>query len=92
MKQAPTTMTEQRTAAGSDMDQLIEQVEARMRVAAALERGKDVGGRVHDTILERVKAANAIIHEHPYKSVAPGVGLGLLAGLLCARRCFCKCH
>lgn len=101
-------MKEQQKAASDDMAQLIEQVhalmaatsdvagekvvEARKRVAAALESGKGLCSRIHETTLERARAANAAMHEHPYKAVAIGAGLGLLGGILFARRCTCKCQ
>jgi ElaB/YqjD/DUF883 family membrane-anchored ribosome-binding protein len=100
-------MSEQTKAADNDMDELIEHVEAlmaatadvagekvaeaRKRVAAVLQSSRGVYGRIHESAVERVKAANAALHEHPYKAVAIGVGVGVLSGLLFARRCSCKC-
>lgn len=101
-------MSEDAKAASHDIDQLIEHVqalmeatagaaeekvvEARKRLAAALEGGRGTCGRIHDKAVESASAANEALHEHPYKAVAIGVGVGLLSGLLLTRRCTCKCH
>jgi ElaB/YqjD/DUF883 family membrane-anchored ribosome-binding protein len=100
-------MSEETKAVKSDMDELIEHVhallaatadaagdkviEARKRVAAALEDGRGVIGRVRERAAEGARSANEAMHDHPYKAVAIGVGVGLLSGLLLARRCPGKC-
>ena len=61
--------------------------EARKRLAAALERGKEVYGRVRERAVEGAKAAEVAVHEHPYQAIAVGVGVGALIGYLVARRC-----
>ncbi len=61
--------------------------EARQRLAAALERGKELYGKARDKAVEGAKAADAAVHEHPYKAIAIGVGVGALVGYLLARRC-----
>jgi ElaB/YqjD/DUF883 family membrane-anchored ribosome-binding protein len=66
--------------------------EARKRLAAALEGGKGVCGRVHEKAVEGARMADATMHDHPYKAAAIGVGVGLLSGLLLSRRCTCKCQ
>ena len=60
--------------------------EARKRLAAALERGTEVYGRVRERALEGAKAADVAVHEHPYQAIAIGVGVGTLLGYLLARR------
>jgi len=62
-------------------------VEARKRLAAALERGKEIYGRVRDKAVEGAKAADEAVHEHPYQAIAIGVGVGAILGYLAARRC-----
>src|SRR5271156_6243535 len=61
--------------------------EARNRLAAALDRGKEIYDRVRDKAVEGAKAADEAVHEHPYKAIAIGVGVGALLGYLLARRC-----
>ncbi|MGC9940435.1 MAG: DUF883 family protein [Verrucomicrobiota bacterium] len=61
--------------------------EARKRLAAALERTKEIASRVRDKAVEGAKAADEAVHEHPYQAIAIGVGVGVLAGYLLGRRC-----
>ena len=61
--------------------------EARHRLAAALERGKEIYGRARDKAIKGAKAADEAVHEHPYQAIAIGVGVGVLIGYLLARRC-----
>jgi ElaB/YqjD/DUF883 family membrane-anchored ribosome-binding protein len=65
--------------------------EARKRLAVALERAKDMAGRVRDKAVEGAKAADEAVHEHPYQAIAIGVGVGALVGYLLARRCSSNC-
>jgi ElaB/YqjD/DUF883 family membrane-anchored ribosome-binding protein len=60
--------------------------EARKRLAAALERGKEIYGRVREKAVEGAKAADEAVHEHPYQAIAIGVGVGAILGYLIARR------
>jgi len=59
---------------------------ARQRLAAALERAKEIGGCVRDKAVAGAKAADAAVHEHPYQAIAIGVGVGAILGYLIARR------
>lgn len=61
--------------------------EARKRLAAALERGKEFYGRVRDKAVEGVKATDQAVREHPYQAIGIAVGVGALIGYLVARRC-----
>ena len=65
--------------------------EARKRLAAALERGKEIYGNVRDKALEGAKATDEAIHEHPYQAIGIAVGVGALLGYLVARRCTRNC-
>jgi len=65
-------------------------VEARKRLAAALESGKEIYGRVRDKAVEGAKVADQSVREHPYQAIAIGVGVGALIGYLIARRCACN--
>jgi ElaB/YqjD/DUF883 family membrane-anchored ribosome-binding protein len=64
--------------------------EARKRLAAALERGREIVGCVRDKAVEGAKAADEAVREHPYQAIAIGVGVGALIGFLVARRCACN--
>jgi ElaB/YqjD/DUF883 family membrane-anchored ribosome-binding protein len=61
--------------------------EARKRLAAALERGKEIYGRAHDKAVEGAKAADEAVREHPYQAIGIAVGVGAIIGYLVARRC-----
>jgi ElaB/YqjD/DUF883 family membrane-anchored ribosome-binding protein len=60
--------------------------EARQRLAVALERGQELYGRVKVKAVEGAKAADEAVHEHPYQTIALGVGVGAIPGYLLARR------
>ena len=60
--------------------------EARNRLAAALERSKEIYGKVRDKTIQGAKATDEAVHEHPYQAIAIGFGLGALLGYLIARR------
>jgi ElaB/YqjD/DUF883 family membrane-anchored ribosome-binding protein len=60
--------------------------EARQRLAAALERGKEIYGRVREKAVEGAKAADVIVHEHPYQAIGIGAGVGALIGYLVGHR------
>jgi ElaB/YqjD/DUF883 family membrane-anchored ribosome-binding protein len=61
--------------------------EARARLAAALERGREIYGQVRGRALEGAHAADEAMHEHSYEAIAIAIGVGTLAGYLLARRC-----
>lgn len=101
-------MNKQTQAISNDMSQLAEDAhalmaatadvagekvgEARRRLAVALERGKEIYGRVRDKAVEGAKAADQAVHEHPYQAIAIGVGVGAILGYLLARRCSRNCE
>jgi ElaB/YqjD/DUF883 family membrane-anchored ribosome-binding protein len=60
--------------------------EARKRLAAALESGKELYGRVREKAVEGVKAADQKVHENPYQAIGIAFGAGLLLGCLLSRR------
>lgn len=60
--------------------------DARRRLAAELERGKDLYGQVRAKAAEGCKVTDEAIHTHPYQAIAIGVGLGAVLGYLVARR------
>jgi ElaB/YqjD/DUF883 family membrane-anchored ribosome-binding protein len=61
--------------------------EARKRLAEALENGKDLYGRVRDRAVDRAKATDLVVRDHPYQAIGIAVGFGALIGLLIARQC-----
>jgi ElaB/YqjD/DUF883 family membrane-anchored ribosome-binding protein len=65
--------------------------EARKRLAAALENGKELYGRVRDKAVEGVEAADEAVREHPYQAMGIALGVGALLGYLIARRCSRTC-
>lgn len=62
--------------------------EARKRLAAALERAKEIAGNVRDKAVEGAKVVDQKVRENPYQAVAIGVGVGVLIGYFAARRWF----
>jgi ElaB/YqjD/DUF883 family membrane-anchored ribosome-binding protein len=64
--------------------------EARKRLAAALERGKEICGRVRERAVECSKATDEAVREHPYQAIGIALGVGALIGYVLARRCSCK--
>jgi ElaB/YqjD/DUF883 family membrane-anchored ribosome-binding protein len=57
-------------------------VEARKRLTVALDRGKEIYGRVREQAVEGARAADDAVREHPYQAIAFGVGVGALIGFL----------
>jgi ElaB/YqjD/DUF883 family membrane-anchored ribosome-binding protein len=98
-----TNMNKQTQATSNDMGTLAEDAralmaatadvagekvgEARKRLAAALERGKEIYGRVKEKAVEGAKAADETVREHPYQAIGIALGVGALIGYLVARRC-----
>jgi ElaB/YqjD/DUF883 family membrane-anchored ribosome-binding protein len=100
-------MNKQTQAISNDMGQLAEDAralmaattdvagekvgEARKRLTAALDRGKEIYGRVREKAVEGAKAADEAVHEHPYQAIAIALGVGAILGYLVARRCSRNC-
>ena len=61
-------------------------VEARKRLGAALERGKEAWNTIQDKAAVGAKAADQTIREHPYESIGIAFGIGALIGFLLSRR------
>ncbi len=96
-------MTKETQAIHDDMEQLAEDAralmaatadvagekvgEARKRLAAALQRGKELAACVRDKAIAGAKAADEAVHENPYKAIAIGIGVGAVVGYLLGRRC-----
>ncbi|HWY76018.1 MAG TPA: DUF883 family protein [Verrucomicrobiae bacterium] len=60
--------------------------EARRRLAAALERAREIAGRVRDKTVEGANAADETVREHPYEAIGMAFAVGALVGYLVARR------
>jgi ElaB/YqjD/DUF883 family membrane-anchored ribosome-binding protein len=58
----------------------------RDRVAKAKEAARRVGDDVSESAYRMADTANQQVHEEPWKAVGAGAALGLLLGLLVARR------
>ncbi len=61
-------------------------VEARKRLKAALENGKDVWSTVQTKAIEGVKATDETVRSHPYQFIGIAFGVGALVGFLAARK------
>lgn len=61
-------------------------IEARKRLSAALERGKEAWGHVQEQAAAQAKVADELVHDYPYQSIGIALGVGTLLGLLMARR------
>ena len=56
--------------------------EARERLAAALERSKEVCGKVREKVVEGAKVTDATVHTHPYQAIGIALGVGAFVGYL----------
>jgi ElaB/YqjD/DUF883 family membrane-anchored ribosome-binding protein len=61
--------------------------EARKRLTAVLDSGKELVGRVRERAVERAQAADEVIRDNPYQTIAIAFGVGALVGYLAFRRC-----
>ena len=60
--------------------------EVRTRLAAALESAKATCQRLEEKTIAAAKATDRTIREHPYESIGIAFGVGLLVGVLVARK------
>ena len=60
--------------------------EARQRLAAALDSGKAIFGRVKAKAVEGAKVTNEAVQDHPYQAVGIAFGVVALIGYLVERR------
>jgi ElaB/YqjD/DUF883 family membrane-anchored ribosome-binding protein len=58
----------------------------RTRLATALESAKATCHRVEEKAVAAAKATDHVIREHPYESLGVAFGVGLLIGVLVARK------
>ena len=60
--------------------------EIRMRLSSAIESAKATYRRLEEKAVAGAKATDKVIREHPYESLGVAFGMGLLVGVLVARR------
>jgi len=60
--------------------------EVRKRLATALESAKATCHRLEEKTIAAAKATDQTIRDHPYESIGIAFGVGLLVGVLVARR------
>jgi ElaB/YqjD/DUF883 family membrane-anchored ribosome-binding protein len=61
-------------------------MDARKRLTAAIEKGKETWAAVQEKAVAGAKATDQVIRENPYKSLAVAVGVGVIIGYLLRRR------
>jgi ElaB/YqjD/DUF883 family membrane-anchored ribosome-binding protein len=59
---------------------------ARARLSEALEKAKASYHRLQEKAVEKAKATDKVIRDHPYQSIGIAFGVGLVVGLLVRRR------
>lgn len=72
------------TATGHVADEKV--AEARKRLEAALEKGRDTWEDIQARAHESIKTADASIRENPYPTIGIAFGVGALIGFLISRR------
>lgn len=60
--------------------------EMRERLTEALESAKRSCGRLEAKAVEGAKAADRVVRDHPYESIGIAFGVGLLIGVLVAKK------
>jgi ElaB/YqjD/DUF883 family membrane-anchored ribosome-binding protein len=60
--------------------------EAREKLTEALEASKQSLGRLQEKAKAGAQAADKVIRDHPYQSIAIAFGVGALIGILVSRR------
>ena len=61
-------------------------VEARKRLTAAIERGKEAWNNVQEKAIAGAKATDQVIRDNPYKALGIALGVGAIIGYLLRRR------
>ena len=60
--------------------------EARKRLTAAIEKGREAWQNVQEKAVAGAKATDQVIRENPYKALGIALGVGALIGYLLRRR------
>ena len=66
-------------------------VEARKRLAAALENGKEIYGQVRNQAAEGIKVADQAVRDNPYQAIGIVFGIGAVIGYIVANQCSRNC-
>ena len=61
-------------------------VEARKRLTAAIEKGKEALDSVQEKAMAGAKATDQLIRDNPYKALGIALGVGAMIGYLLRRR------
>jgi ElaB/YqjD/DUF883 family membrane-anchored ribosome-binding protein len=61
-------------------------MEARKRLAEAIENGKDAWRAVQKKAVSSAKETDRVIRTHPYQAIGIALGVGILVGFLARRR------
>ena len=61
-------------------------IEARERLAAALDEGKAGWTRMRDRAIDGAHATDRVVRSHPYQAMTIALGVGAVLGLLASRR------
>jgi ElaB/YqjD/DUF883 family membrane-anchored ribosome-binding protein len=99
-------MSKQTRALSNDMGQLVDDARAlvhatadmagdkigeiRKRLASTLDQETRFYGHIYDRAVNGTKAANGLVHDHPYQAIAIGMGLGAILGFLLGRPYICN--
>ena len=60
--------------------------EARKRLTAAIEKGKETWENVQEKAVAGARATDQVIRDHPYRALGVALGVGALIGYLLSRR------
>ena len=61
-------------------------IEARRRLSAAIEKGRETWRGVQEKTVAGAKATDKVIRENPYKAILIALGAGLVVGYMLRRR------
>ena len=61
-------------------------IEARRRLTAAIEKGREAWHTVQEKAIAGAKATDQVIRDNPYKSLGIALGVGVIIGYLLRRR------
>ena len=71
-------------ATAGDMSEKAKQ--ARVRLSEALDKAKGTYRQLEEKTVAAARATDKVIRDHPYESIGVAFGVGLLIGVLVARR------
>ncbi len=80
VKDAQELMDATASQSGAEVSQV------RRRLAAALDSAKATCQRLEEKTIATAKATDRVIRDHPYESIGVAFGVGILVGVLIARK------